>query len=59
MTSATDNEPSLTREHLLAVSSAELFDQDGKKISFEELTKGRRMILIFIRHFCEFSERSL
>jgi hypothetical protein len=50
--SSKDSDALLTPQELQSVSNAELFDQDGRKITFGDLTRGKRIVLVFIRHFC-------
>lgn len=51
------NEPnvasSITPEILASIQDAELFDQDSKRHTWAELTTGKRVVVVFIRHFCE------
>lgn len=50
----TPNEAStLSPEVLVSLKNAELFDQDGQRYTWSDLTQGKRVVVIFIRHFCE------
>lgn len=44
---------SLTPEILASIQDAEVFDQDGQRHAWRELTGGKRVVVVFIRHFCE------
>lgn len=35
------------------VMQSELVDQDGQTTTFKQATQGKRVIAIFIRHWCE------
>ncbi|ORX39765.1 hypothetical protein BD324DRAFT_648394 [Kockovaella imperatae] len=40
-----------TPEQLVEAQSSELFDEDGHRTTFGELTRGKRVVVIFIRHW--------
>lgn len=52
-TPAANYASTLTPQQLESISDAEVFDQDGKKYTWGELTGGKRVVVVFIRHFCE------
>lgn len=43
-----------TPETLVEARQVELQDKDGVTHTFGELTNGKKTVVIFIRHFCEF-----
>lgn len=51
---ASDPQAPLTADELAEALKVEVFDRDGKAATLEELVKGKRTALIFIRHFCKF-----
>jgi len=42
----------LNAEQIEAARTVEVFDKDGKKTTFGELINDKRIVVIFIRHFC-------
>jgi hypothetical protein len=40
------------REAVASLSAVQVFDQDGQKLNLGQLIHGKRVCLIFIRHFC-------
>jgi len=42
----------LSTNDLQAASTSELFDLEGKKTTFGDLTHGKRVVVVFVRHFC-------
>ena len=53
MSDILDDHESLSAETLAEASKAQLVDQNGKEYTLGELTKGKKVVLIFIRHYCE------
>lgn len=49
---APDANAPLIDSQLSSLRSAELFDKDGAKTTFGELTGGKNIAVVFIRHFC-------
>jgi hypothetical protein len=43
----------LTRDDLAPALEVDVFDRDGKAQTLGELAKGKRTMLVFIRHFCK------
>lgn len=43
----------LTPDQLDVLYSAEVFDEDGQSHQLDRITQGKRVLLVFIRHFCE------
>jgi hypothetical protein len=43
----------LTSDELSQALKVEVYDEDGKTSTLRELTKGRRTVLVFTRHFCK------
>ena len=48
-----------TNEQLAQAATAEVLDKDGNKYTFGELTNGKRVVVVFIRHFCGYSPHGL
>lgn len=49
----TNEASTLTSEVLASLGNAEVFDQDDNRFTWSELTKRKRVVVIFIRHFCK------
>lgn len=49
----TEVDPIPTPETLSKAGSGELYDKEGNKTTFSEITKDHRVLIIFIRHFCK------
>ena len=47
------SEPPPSKDELEQALSAELLDKDGKQLTFGDLVRCRRVVVIFVRHFCE------
>jgi hypothetical protein len=48
----------LARNTLSQALEVDVYDHEGKTEKLGNLIKGKRTVLIFIRHFCEFSYAS-
>lgn len=47
----------LSTETLHAAQKIELQDKDGSTTTFGDLTAGKKVVVIFIRHFCGCNEK--
>jgi len=52
--SQTSQEPSV--DQLAEAYKVEVFDKDGSKHTFGDLVKDKKVVVIFIRHFCTFRD---
>lgn len=43
----------LTREQLDEASKVDVLDKDGYKHSFGDLIRGKKVAVVFIRHYCK------
>jgi hypothetical protein len=43
----------LTADELAQAFAVEVYDAEGKTTKLGDLVKGRRSLLVFIRHFCK------
>lgn len=43
----------VTPDELSQALKIEVYDQKGKTVALGELTKGKRSVLVFTRHFCK------
>jgi hypothetical protein len=46
----------LTPAQLEIVANAEIFDEAGKSLILGDLITDKRVVLVFIRHFCEYHQ---
>ena len=52
---SSDAQALLTADEVLEALAVEVYDREGKAAALGDLVKGKRTILIFIRHFCKSS----
>lgn len=50
-----EKSPALTPTQLEVLLTAEVFDEAGKTSKLGDIISGKRVVLIFIRHFCKLS----
>ncbi len=51
-TQSSDPKAPLSPEQLESARKMEILDKDGEKMTFGDVTLGKRISVVFIRHFC-------